>query len=114
MMKKQRLTLGEALVFALPFLALLLAYGLITGKVDINVWPPNIEMRIGFWFPVIFCTIIYSFLLLNLYGRRKGNWKWYREGLISVFVIICIWYIVSPLYEASISRTERYKVGIHY
>jgi hypothetical protein len=112
--EKQRLKLGEALFLALPFLVLLLAYGLVTGKVNFNQWPPNVPMNIGFWFPVIFCAIIYFFLLLNLHERRKGTWKWYREGLISLLVIIYVWYSIAPIYEASIGRAQRHKVGIHY
>jgi hypothetical protein len=111
---KQRLKLGEIILLALPFLAFLLAYDLITKKVNFNQWPPNIDMTIGFWFPVIFCALIYFLLLLNLYERRKGTWKWYKEGLVSVFTIILFWYIVSPVYKTNIARTERQKVGIHY
>ena len=111
---KQRLKLGEIIFLALPFLAFLLAYGLITKKLNFNQWPPNVDMTIGFWFPVIFCSLIYFLLLFNLYERRKGTWKWHREGLVSVFTIILLWYIVSPVYKASISRVERHKVGIRY
>jgi hypothetical protein len=111
---KQRLKLREIILFGLPFLAFLLAYGLITNKLNFNQWPPNVDMTIGFWFPVIFCALIYFLLLLNLYEWGKGTWKWYKEGLVSVLTIIIFWYIVSPVYEANIGRTERYKVGIHY
>jgi uncharacterized BrkB/YihY/UPF0761 family membrane protein len=111
---KQRLKLSEIIVLALPFLALLLAYGLVTNKLDFSQWPPSVKMSIGFWFPVIFCILIYFFFLLNLYEKRKGTWKWYKEGLVSVLTLILFWYIVSPIYKASIGRTERHKVGIHY
>ena len=113
-MEKQRLNLREALVLALPFLMLLLAYGLVTGKVNFNHWPPNVEMRIGFWWPVVWCAVIYFFLLMNLCERRKGTWKWYSSGLASLFIIIILWFIIAPIYEASVGRTERYKVGIDY
>ena len=111
---KQRLKLGESIVLVLPFLAFLLIYGLITNKLSFSQWPPHVDMTIGFWFPVIFCALIYFLLLLNLYERRKGTWKWYKEGLVSIFTIILLWYIVSPIYKASIGRAERYKFGIHY
>jgi len=111
---KQKLKLGESAFLALPFLALLLIYGLITNKLNFNQWPPNVDRSIGFWFPVIFCALIYFSFLLNLYERRKGTWKWYKEGLISVLTIILFWYIVSPIYQANIGRTERHKVGIQY
>ena len=111
---KPKLKLSESALLALPFLVLLLAYGLMTNKLSFNQWPPNVDSSIGFWFPVIFCALIYLLLLLNLHERRKGTWKWYKEGLILVLTIIIFWYIISPIYQANINRTERHKVGIHY
>ena len=112
--EKQRLKLGEAFVLALPFLVLLLVYGLVTGKINFVQWPPNVEMRAGFWLPVVFCSIIYFYVLLNLHERRKGDWKWYKEGLISAVIILILWCIVSPVYERSVWMTERHKVGLSY
>jgi hypothetical protein len=103
-----------SVIFAAPFLALLLFYGLATGKISFVQWPPIVEMCAGFWIPVVFCSIIYLYVLLNLHERRKGDWKWYREGLISAAILVIIWLIVAPVFEASIGRTERHKVGIHY
>lgn len=111
---KQGPKLGEAFFLALPFLAWLLAYGLVTGTVKFNQWPPNVEMHMSFGFPVIFSALIYFLLLLNLYARRKGTWKWYQDGLVSILAIVIFWYIISPIYKESVGRTERHKVGIHY
>jgi hypothetical protein len=112
--EKQRLTLGEALLLALPFLLLLLVYSLVTGKVNFYRWPPVVEMRAGFWLPVVFCSILYFYVLLNLHERRKGDWKWYREGMISAVTLIVLWCILSPVYEHNVWMAERHKVGLSH
>ncbi len=112
--EKQKLNLGEARAFAVPFLALLLFYGLTTGKISFVQWPPIIEMRAGFWIPVVFSAIIYLYVLLNLHERRKGDWKWYREGLVSVVILLILWGILSPVFERSVWMQERHKVGLSH
>jgi hypothetical protein len=111
---KPRQYLFEALVLALPFLALILAYGLVTGKISFSQWPPIVEMRAAFWIPVIFCAITYFYVLLNLYYKRRGNWIWYREGLISGIILVVLWCILAPMYDHSLWSVERSKVGMSH
>ncbi|BCM88852.1 hypothetical protein IAD21_00694 [Abditibacteriota bacterium] len=112
-MRKRGVTLGEAVGLALPFGALLLAYGVVTGKVDFSQGSPVVEMRAGFWLPVIFCFCIYICLLLNLNERRKGTWNW-AHGLAQMLILAVLWFMISPIYDNSLWQTERHKLGVHY
>lgn len=103
----------EAFLLALPFLAFIFVFSLAAGSLNLYWWP-YVANNAGFWIPVVFCAIVYFYLLVNLIERRKGGWKWYREGLISIVVIVLFWCIISPIYKRSISIDERVKVKIFY
>lgn len=103
---------GEALLIALLFLTFILVFGLTTGRLNFDQWPPQVEMKPGFWLPVILSSTVYLYVLMNLHMGRQGKWKWYREGLITAIIIVVIWWIMAPSYQESIGMTERHKVGL--
>lgn len=112
--QKHKLQMSEALLLALPFLALPIAWGLYSGKLSLNQWPPQAEMRAGLWFPFFFCVTVYIHVLWNLSALRDGSWKWYQLGLISVVGVLLVWMVGMSIFEASVGRTERYKLGLDY
>jgi uncharacterized Tic20 family protein len=86
--QKSKLKLGEALLVLSPFLAFILIYGLLTGTLIFNGWPPQIENSAAFFMLVVYCAVIYAFTLMNLHARRQEEWKRYRDGLTSAIIVI--------------------------
>jgi hypothetical protein len=108
---RRGLTITDALVLALPFLGFILAFGLYTDQLTLRQWPPQARMSSGFWGPVIIIGATYLFLLMNAHSLRKHDWTW-KDGLVSVVIIVILWVTLAPTFERSLWIGERRKLGL--
>lgn len=109
--KQQKLGFGEALLVAFPFTIFLIAFAHFSKGVDFSVWPPKAVMRASLWLPIIFIAFTYLLVLINLHGKRKGEWSW-RDGLVTGVVLVVLWLMLQYPYEVSVWSVERVRAGL--